>query len=155
MATPQQEAQAIKSLGWSWARIVDRCRRDLGTHGVLEQRQVAALPIPARYTVGDLVAVWAHQRYRAARVYKVARTRVSALYLTPTQLTDYQRRGWGLSPINITGRPEGLIEPAEPDSATGASGPAVAVVAAPDPGNHHNSETQSVTITRDGNHGKQ
>lgn len=101
-ATNGQMDTATAVLGKPWQEIAALCRTDLAAYGVLPSDRVNALPNVAAPDVkpGDLVAIWAHQRYRAARVWKVGSKNVSALYVTPSN-TAY--------PNNITGKPAGLI----------------------------------------------
>lgn len=110
-ATDGQMSAATAALEMTWQEITELCRQDLARYGVLPLDRVQAMPgIPAAgIRLGDVVAVFAHQRYRAARVWKVGSKNVSAFYLTPTHLDESARHGRTLYPNNISGVPAGLI----------------------------------------------
>lgn len=108
---------------------------DLAEHGVADAIALADRAEPADgYRVGDLVAIYAHQRYRIARVWKVGRTKVSAVYVTPSECDAAARTGRKPYPNNITAEPASLIvrgsQPAEVPAPV-AGGPAVPVASAP------------------------
>jgi hypothetical protein len=109
VATIKQIQAAAAALGMTWTRIVELCGRDLGEHGVLTEADVQRLDRPAAYKLGDVVAMRGHGRYRATRVWRVSRCcqRVSALYLTPSELGVRYNCAPTLS--NITATPLGLI----------------------------------------------
>lgn len=111
MATRGQMDAATAVLGMSWEQITEQCRMDLARQGVLSVERVRQFPnvTAADIQPGDLVAVFAHQRYRAARVWKVGSKNVSALYLAPSHLDDAARYGRTLHPNNITAAPSALI----------------------------------------------
>jgi hypothetical protein len=111
MATRAQIDAATAVLGMSWEEITEQCRADLGRYGVLPLDRVNGMTrVPAAdIQPGDLVAVFAHQRYRAARVWKVGSKNVSAFYLAPSHLDDAARYGRTLHPNNITAAPSAVI----------------------------------------------
>lgn len=106
---------AMKSLGMTRDELVKRCVTDLNEWGVMDTTtgrgsQITAEDMKAgEVEVGDLVAIYAHQRIRAARVWKVGRKNVSAVYLAPSHLEDHRRHGYPLYPNNITGEPWKLL----------------------------------------------
>lgn len=108
-ATDGQMDAATAALDMTCEEITELCRQDLARYGVLPLDRVQAMPRATDIRLGDVVAVFAHQRYRAARVWKVGRKNVSAFYLTPTHLDDLARHRHPLYPNNITGVPAGLI----------------------------------------------
>lgn len=108
---------------------------DLAEHGVLDTAHRTGDHNPdGGYRVGDLVAIYAHQRYRIARVWKVGRTKVSAVYVTPSECDAAAKVGRKPYPNNITAEPASLIvrgsQPAEV-AAPAAGGPAVPTSSAP------------------------
>ena len=109
MATLAQVDAATAALGMTWSQIVEVCAHDLRERGVLTPTDLARLGRPARYQVGDLVAMRGHGCYRAARVWKIGRRtrRVSALYPTPSSLAE--SRAYAPTLCNITSTPLGLI----------------------------------------------
>lgn len=83
---------------------------DLAEHGVLTSTVRTGDRNPdGGYRVGDLVAIYAHQRYRIARVWKVGRKNVSAVYVTPSECESAAKTHRMVWPNNITGEPVALI----------------------------------------------
>jgi hypothetical protein len=83
---------------------------DLAEHGVRDTTVRNGDRNPdGGYQVGDLVAIYAHQRYRIARVWKVGRTRVSAVYVTPSEVDAAGKVGRRPYPNNITAEPASLV----------------------------------------------
>jgi hypothetical protein len=115
-------ADILNALNVDEAGLTEMLVADLRANGVLDENEIAKLPSvsAADIRVGDLVAIWAHQRYRAARVWKVGRKYVSAIYKTPS----------GFNPHNtITGKAAALLVGLrEPVADSGAAVAASAVV---------------------------
>jgi hypothetical protein len=97
---------------------------DLAEHGVLGDSLAVGerFVAPGDYQIGDLVAIYAHQRYRIARVWKVGRTRVSAVYVTPSEVDAAGKVGRRPYPNNITAEPASLVaRDGQPGSHVGIS----------------------------------
>jgi hypothetical protein len=99
---------------------------DLAEHGVLDSTVRNGDRNPdGGYQVGDLVAIYAHQRTRVARVWKVGRTKVSAVYVTPSEVDAAGKVRRMPYPNNITAEPVALIarnsQPAEVAPAAGGA----------------------------------
>ena len=113
MSYGETYANALAALDTTSRAFIALMRGDLAKHGVMHAHtQVDSRPIEntREVKVGDLVQIYGHQRYRAARVWKVGAKNVSAYYLTPTQLDAFARYGHAICPTHITGRPVAWLD---------------------------------------------
>jgi hypothetical protein len=84
-------------------QLVDMARR---VGAVIDREAFDALPAATRENVkvGALVAVYAHQRIRVARVWAVTPSKLSAVYVTPSEIDTAARYGRSPIPNNITAK---------------------------------------------------
>lgn len=103
-AKPSQWDRIMTALGMTDAEVRADVVHTLRTIGATVE-MADTMKIPANGPiVGDLVAVYAHQRVRVAKVWAVTPTKLSAVYVTPSEVDTAARGNRGVSPNSITAK---------------------------------------------------
>lgn len=98
--------QAIAALATTREALATALIAILGRYGTFSANTAEHYPAAqvGDIAVGDLVAVLARGKYRAARVWSVGRTNLSAVYVTEREADGVERFGWIATPSNVTAK---------------------------------------------------